>query len=81
MPFTTLEKDHSTRYHTGRPIAEIPPLENGDMLTREEFERRYEAMPHVKKAELIEGRVYMPAAVRKDHGAVHCYVARRYTSN
>ena len=28
----------------------IPPLENGDRLTRDEFERRYEAMPHIKKA-------------------------------
>ena len=31
-----------------RPSAEAiptPPLENGDRLTREEFERRYEAMP------------------------------------
>ena len=32
-----------------------PPLENGDRLTRAEFERRYDAMPEVKKAELIEG--------------------------
>ena len=31
-----------------------PPLENGDHLTRCEFERRYSAMPDVKKAELIE---------------------------
>jgi Uma2 family endonuclease len=39
-------------------------------LTREEFERRYEAMPHVKKAELIEGVVYMPSPVRMDqHGS------------
>ncbi len=37
-----------------------PPLENGDRLTRSEFERRYEAMPNVKTAELIEGVVYMP---------------------
>jgi Uma2 family endonuclease len=43
--------------------APIPPLENGDRLTREEFERRYEAMPHLKKAELIKGRVYMAADV------------------
>jgi hypothetical protein len=28
----------------------IPPLENGDRLTRIEFERRYHAMPQVKKA-------------------------------
>ena len=32
---------------------------NGDRLTRDEFERRYEAMPHLKKAELIEGVVHM----------------------
>jgi Uma2 family endonuclease len=41
-----------------------PPLENGDRLTRAEFERRYAAMPHLKKAELIEGEVYMPSPVR-----------------
>jgi hypothetical protein len=44
----------------------IPPLENGDRLTRDEFERRYDAMPHLKKAELIEGEVYIPSPVR--HG-------------
>ncbi len=45
------------------PTRPIPPLENGDTLTRDEFERRYHAMPHVKKAELIEGVVYMPSPV------------------
>lgn len=45
------------------------PLEAGDRLTRAEFERRYTAMPNVKKAELIEGKVYMPSPVRlKLHG-------------
>ena len=44
----------------------IPPLENGDRLTRAEFERRYDAMPGLKKAKLIEGEVYMPSPVR--HG-------------
>ena len=43
--------------------ATVPPLENGDRLTRAEFERRYHAMPHVKKAELIERVVYMPSPV------------------
>ena len=38
----------------------LPPLENGDRLTRPEFERRYYAMPNLKKAELIEGVVYIP---------------------
>ncbi|MFY9342190.1 MAG: Uma2 family endonuclease [Planctomycetota bacterium] len=45
-------------------------LRAGDKLTRDEFERRYAAMPEVKKAELIEGVVYMGSAVRYDqHGA------------
>src|SRR6266487_1905451 len=30
-----------------------PLLEQGDRLSREEFERRYEKMPHVRKVELI----------------------------
>jgi Uma2 family endonuclease len=42
----------------------IPELEPGDRLSRAEFERRYDAMPGVKKAELIEGVVYMPSPVR-----------------
>lgn len=45
------------------PNGEVPPLKHGDRLSRDEFERRYEAMPHVKKAELIEGVVYMPSPV------------------
>lgn len=45
-------------------IPAIPPLEPGDRLSRAEFERRYEAMPGLKKAELIEGIVYMPSPVR-----------------
>lgn len=51
---------------------EVPPLEAGDHLTRCEFERRYEARPEIKKAELIEGVVYMPSPVRaKSHGEPH----------
>jgi len=50
----------------------IPPLENGDRLSRFEFERRYEAMPHIKKAELIEGAVYMASPLRiRSHGEPH----------
>jgi Uma2 family endonuclease len=40
-----------------------PPLESGDQLTRDEFERRYATMPEVKKAELIEGSVFMASPV------------------
>lgn len=43
------------------------PLENGDQLAASEFLRRYEAMPQVKKAELIEGVVYMGSPVRHSH--------------
>ena len=50
----------------------IPPLENGDRLTRAEFMRRDDAMPDVKKAELIEGVVYVPSPVRQmHHGEPH----------
>lgn len=53
----------------------VPPLENGDRLTRAEFERRYEAMPHVKNAELIEGEVHMPSPVRhKKHSRPHASI-------
>ncbi|MBM4459014.1 MAG: Uma2 family endonuclease [Chloroflexi bacterium] len=48
-----------------------PPLEPGDRLTAREFERRYEAMPHIKKAELIEGVVYMSSPVRVSHSVSH----------
>jgi Uma2 family endonuclease len=50
-----------------RPSRPTPPLQNGDHLTRDEFERRWEAMPHVNKAELIEGVVHMPAAAAVLH--------------
>src|SRR5271163_1186286 len=46
----------------------ILPLENGDCLGADEFMRRYEAMPDVKKAELIEGTVYMSSPVSAAHG-------------
>ena len=49
------------------PSEIIPLLKDGDQLTRDEFERRYLAMPHVNKAELIEGVVHMPSPVRYCH--------------
>jgi Uma2 family endonuclease len=57
---------------TWQPPAALPPLDSGDRLTRSEFERRYAAMPHLKKAELIEGVVYIPSPVRvRSHGKPH----------
>src|SRR5262245_37800505 len=51
-----------------------PPLVAGDRLTAEEFMRRYEAMPEVKKAELIEGVVYMGSPVSREHGSPHSWM-------
>jgi hypothetical protein len=53
-------------------LAVAPPLQSGDRMTRPEFERRYAALPDVKKAELIEGVVYMPSPVTHEfHAAPH----------
>ena len=56
-------------------VTPFVPLESGDRLTRDEFHRRYCARPDIKKAELIEGIVYVASPVRheghgKQHGAV-----------
>ena len=63
---------------TARPLVpqpDVPPLENGDNLTADEFHRRYLAMPHIGKAELIEGIVYMPSPVSLAyHGQPHFHV-------
>jgi len=53
----------------------LAPLESGDRLTRAEFGRRFDAMPHLKKAELIERVVYIPAPVRHRHGEAHAHIA------
>lgn len=45
-------------------IINPPPLESGDRLKRDEFERRYANDPNVKKAELIEGVVYVASPLR-----------------
>src|SRR5262245_42047125 len=57
---------------TSNAPAAVSALENGDRLSRAEFERRYEAMPELKKAELIEGEVYVGSPVRHDlHSRPH----------
>ena len=57
------------------PVIGIPPLETGDVLSRDEFERRYQAMPGVK-AELVEGVVYVASPVRHDwHARPHLHLS------
>jgi Uma2 family endonuclease len=47
----------------------LPLLENGERLHSREFLRRFERMPEVKKAELIEGIVYMGSPVSRRHAS------------
>ena len=67
-------KTHVSAMTTVAPSS-VPRLENGDRLTRHEFERRYGAMSHLKKAELIEGVVYLTSSVRaRSHGQPHAFI-------
>ena len=60
------------------PAEPAPPLENGERLHASEFLRRFERMPEVKKAELIEGVVYMGSPVSRRHakpdGLIHLWL-------
>lgn len=52
-----------------------PPFNPGDHLSRAEFERRYAAYPEIKKADLIEGVVYMPPPTRfTQHSRPHAWI-------
>ena len=58
-----------------KPAGEHPVLESGDRLTRAEFHRRYLARPDIKKAELVEGVVYVASPIRTSvHGQPHAHV-------
>jgi len=49
----------------------LPPLlREGDRLNAREFLKRWEAMPELYRAELINGVVFVPSPVRNDHGSV-----------
>lgn len=63
------QSQSSSPAHPQIPI--VPPLESGDCLSREEFERRYDAMTWLKQAELIEGVAYLGAPVSGQHGSSH----------
>jgi len=64
---------------TTRPGA-VPTLHPGDRLSRREFERRFDATPDLKRAELIEGIVYVASPVRHlyhghAHSVLHAWLA------
>lgn len=73
MTQTSVKNTKNLEQQTPSEDAEkMLPLENGDRLSQPEFHDRYLAMPHVKKAELIEGVVYMPSPVRfEPHAEPH----------
>ena len=50
-------------------------LETGDRLTRDEFHRRYCARPDIRKAELVQGVVYVASPLNSDrHGEPHSLI-------
>ena len=78
MSIRTLEKDDPSvalDLRSAPPAlsnGNLPALQSGDHLSRMEFERRYLAHPEIKKAELIEGVVYVASPVRvRRHGVPH----------
>ena len=52
-------------------IALPPLLHEGDRLDGKEFLHRWEAMPELKRAELIDGVVFMASPVALDHSTTH----------
>jgi Uma2 family endonuclease len=55
---------------TAMPIV----LESGDRLTQPEFHLRYSARTDIKKAELVQGVVYVPSPVSAFHAEPHGWV-------
>ena len=51
-----------------------PPLLEGDSLTSDEFLRRWEEIPDLKHAELIDGIVCMPSPVGLNHGETQVFL-------
>lgn len=56
------------------PYTKRDSFEPGDRMDQKTFHAIYEQMPDDFKAELIGGIVYVPAALRADHGDVHANV-------
>jgi Uma2 family endonuclease len=79
MSTETIQTIHPPQQATREcDAASIEPLSlnTGDRLSRAEFERRYEAHPEIKKAELVEGVVYVSSPVRiEQHSYPHLCVA------
>ncbi|EDX73802.1 hypothetical protein MC7420_6850 [Coleofasciculus chthonoplastes PCC 7420] len=53
-------------FKQSQAMSNLPPLENGDRLTRKEFERRYQATTTIKKAEL-KPLIYRRVGIAHQH--------------
>lgn len=53
----------------------MPALYDGQRLTVEEFLDRWDTMPELRRAELLEGVVYLASPFRLSHGAIDHTVA------
>lgn len=51
------------------PSLRQPELHTGDRMSRDEFMWRWEQIPGLKQAELIEGVVYLASPVSRPHGS------------
>ena len=63
MTAELIDQPHRLKRKRPAPSFEPPPLRSGDRLSRAEFEWRYQAHPEIKKAELIEGVVYVASPI------------------
>ncbi len=52
------------------PVVRPPGLVTGQRMTVKEFLRRWEELPELKNAELIDGVVYVPSPVSLEHGSL-----------
>jgi len=67
IPFTRLQPQTNP--------ARVPRLEQSDRIAGDEFERRYDAIPDLKKAKLLDGEMDMSSRVRMNfHGRPHASV-------
>jgi Uma2 family endonuclease len=48
-----------------------PPLCDGDRMSRDEFLRRWELLPSLKHAQLLDGIVYRASPVSTNHSSLH----------
>ena len=57
------------------PVVTPPGLITGERMDLEEFLRRWEELPYLKNAELIDGVVYVPSPVSREHGSLDLLIS------